>query len=117
MCFSVRYFLLASSSAVKADTLVGNQLQVNLQSWLSPPDPSVNHNNACKTQHEGTATWFIQGRKFREWKENGSLLWIRGNRAPLPPVLPSRTLNPSPVPQLVRVKASSGTQSSCLFAI
>ena len=24
--------------------------------------------------------WFIQGDKFNEWKKNGSLLWIRGNR-------------------------------------
>jgi hypothetical protein len=27
--------------------------------------------------------WFIQGNKFNEWKKNGSLLWIRGNRRPL----------------------------------
>ena len=51
-----------------------------LRSWLSPPDPSVNHNTACKTQHGGTATWFIQGSIFRDWKMNGSLLWVRGNR-------------------------------------
>jgi hypothetical protein len=25
--------------------------------------------------------WFIQGSTFEEWKENGSLLWVRGNRA------------------------------------
>ena len=24
--------------------------------------------------------WFIQSDKFKEWKKNGSLLWIRGNR-------------------------------------
>ena len=24
--------------------------------------------------------WFIQGDKFNEWKKNGPLLWIRGNR-------------------------------------
>ena len=24
--------------------------------------------------------WFIQSDKYNEWKKNGSLLWIRGNR-------------------------------------
>ncbi|KAH9985049.1 ankyrin repeat-containing domain protein, partial [Russula compacta] len=50
-----------------------------LRTWLSPPDPSINHNTACETQHDGTARWFIQGSTFRDWKKNGSLLWIRGN--------------------------------------
>src|SRR5712691_5730120 len=62
----------------------GNQLQEKLRSWLSPPNPSINHNTACEIQHRGTATWFIQGNTFREWKQNGSLLWIRGNRKPVP---------------------------------
>jgi len=47
----------------------------------SPPNPSVNHNVARDTHHDGTATWFTQGSTFEEWKKNGSLLWIRGNRA------------------------------------
>ncbi|KAH9984810.1 hypothetical protein BJV77DRAFT_1035573 [Russula vinacea] len=54
-------------------------MQEKLRSWLSPPDPSVNHNIACKTQHSGTATWFIQSSIFQDWKKNGSLLWVRGN--------------------------------------
>ena len=58
----------------------GNQMQEKIRSWLSPPDPSVNHNTACKTQHLGTATWFIQSTTFEDWKKNGSLLWVRGNR-------------------------------------
>ena len=55
-------------------------MQEKLRSWLSPPDPSVNHNTACKTQHLGTATWFVQSTTFEDWKKNGSLLWVRGNR-------------------------------------
>ncbi|KAF8463216.1 hypothetical protein DFH94DRAFT_659074, partial [Russula ochroleuca] len=58
-----------------------NQTQEKLRLWLSRPDPSVNHNTACKTQHGGTATWFTQGSIFQDWKKNGSLLWIRGNRS------------------------------------
>jgi hypothetical protein len=51
-----------------------------LRSWLSPPNPSINHNIASATHHDGTASWFIQGKTFRAWKKNGSILWIRGNR-------------------------------------
>src|SRR5579863_97932 len=64
--------------------LTGNQLREKLRAWLSPPNPSINHNIACDTHHEGTAAWFIRGTMFDEWKTNGSLLWIYGNRAPLP---------------------------------
>ena len=48
--------------------------------WLAPPNPSINHNTARATQHDGTAEWFISGSTFDEWKTDGSLLWIRGNR-------------------------------------
>ncbi|KAI0280250.1 hypothetical protein BC826DRAFT_1112292 [Russula brevipes] len=56
-----------------------DQLRRDFKTWLSPPDPSVNHNTAFKTQQSGTARWFIEGSTFRDWKEDGSLLWIRGN--------------------------------------
>ncbi|KAI0289213.1 hypothetical protein BC826DRAFT_957470 [Russula brevipes] len=56
-----------------------NQLRQSFRTWLPPPDPSINHITACKDQQSGTARWFIEGSTFREWKENGSLLWIRGN--------------------------------------
>ena len=61
--------------------------QLNLRTWLSAPEPSINHNTACKTQHAGTATWFIQSNTFRDWKKNGSLLWVHGNRTHLPSFL------------------------------
>jgi hypothetical protein len=59
-----------------------NQLRENIHRWLSPPDPSTNHNIACGTHHKKMATWFFQGSTFREWKSSGSLLWIHGKRAP-----------------------------------
>ena len=95
---------------MKADTLTGNQLQEKFRTWLSPPDPSINHDTACKTQHTGTARWFIRGSTFRDWKEKGSLLWIRGNRTLLPPTLIVWRLTPLLIPQPVRVRASSGTR-------
>jgi hypothetical protein len=59
-----------------------NQLRENIYRWLSPPDPSTNHNIACGTHHKKTASWFFEGSIFREWKSTGSLLWIHGKRAP-----------------------------------
>ena len=61
---------------------------MELRQWLTPPDPSINYNIARSKHHDGTAEWFIRGSTFDEWKTNGSLLWIRGNRMLL---LPYRT--------------------------
>ena len=59
----------------------GNLLRDNLLRWLSPSDPSTNHNIASKAHHDGTAQWFFQGRIFKEWKSAGSFLWVHGKRA------------------------------------
>ena len=53
-----------------------------LQSWLSPPDPSTNHNIARKAHHKGTTSWFFQGSIFKQWKSS-PLLWIHGKRTSL----------------------------------
>jgi hypothetical protein len=39
-----------------------------LRSWLSPPNPSINHDMACSAHRDGTATWFTHGTSFRDWK-------------------------------------------------
>src|SRR6266849_1839235 len=67
-------------------TLTGNQLRQDLRRWLSPPNPSTNHNIACNAHHKGTATWFFEGRTYKEWKSTGSeaLLWIHGKRVSPP---------------------------------
>jgi hypothetical protein len=64
-----------------------NQLRESIHKWLSPPDPSTNHNIACGTHHKKTATWFFEGNIYKEWKSKGSLLWIHGKRAPCPDFL------------------------------
>src|SRR5260370_39136927 len=61
-------------------TTLGDQLLEKILKWLSPPDPSVNHNYAGQAHHDGTATWFLEGITYNEWKATGSLLWIQGNR-------------------------------------
>ncbi|KAI0269588.1 hypothetical protein BGY98DRAFT_1101064 [Russula aff. rugulosa BPL654] len=55
-----------------------NQLRDCVHKWLSPPDPSTNHNIACATHHKKAATWFFQGNIYKEWKSKGSLMWIHG---------------------------------------
>ena len=58
----------------------GNLLRADLLRWLSPSDPSTNHNIASKAHHHGTAQWFFQGAIFNEWKSTGSFLWVHGKR-------------------------------------
>jgi len=62
----------------------GNQLRDGVHRWLSPPDPSTNHNIACGTHHKKMAPWFFEGSIFQEWKSTGSLLWVHGKRLPHP---------------------------------
>ncbi|KAI0285162.1 hypothetical protein BC826DRAFT_1189750 [Russula brevipes] len=62
----------------KLDQAARNQLRDRLLQWLSPPDPSTNHNIARKASHSGTAQWFFRGGIFNQWKSNGSFLWVHG---------------------------------------
>src|ERR1700744_6527665 len=64
-----------------SNLLIGNQLRESLRKWVTPPDPSTNHNIACDLHHGGTAEWFSRGGIFAEWKSAGALLWIYGKRA------------------------------------
>ncbi|KAH8984867.1 hypothetical protein EDB92DRAFT_2105829 [Lactarius akahatsu] len=65
-------------TANSVDELKWNHIKQLLRAWLSPADPSTNHNIARKAQHKGTTVWFFQGSIFTEWKSTGSLLWIHG---------------------------------------
>ncbi|KAH8984856.1 hypothetical protein EDB92DRAFT_1464439 [Lactarius akahatsu] len=69
---------IIQQTANGVDELKWNQIKQLLRTWLSPVDPSTNHNIARKAQHKGTAVWFFQGNIFIEWKSTGSLLWIHG---------------------------------------
>lgn len=67
------------------DYFVGDRSQEEFRRWLSPPDPSINHNIAWKAHHKGSAEWFIHGNTYRQWKmSTGSLLWIHGKRMYIP---------------------------------
>jgi len=84
------------TSNLKADKLTGKQLEEKLRAWFSPPDPSIDHTTAREIQRRGSATWFIQGSTFKEWKtrNDSSLLWIRGKRTVLPSLQRSFKLIP-----------------------
>ncbi|KAH9164390.1 hypothetical protein EDB89DRAFT_2141463 [Lactarius sanguifluus] len=69
---------IIQQTANSVDELKWNHIKQLLRTWLSPADPSTNHNIARKAQHKGTAVWFFQGSIFIEWKSTGSLLWIHG---------------------------------------
>ncbi|KAI0292984.1 hypothetical protein B0F90DRAFT_1644277 [Multifurca ochricompacta] len=62
----------------RSSSCSGSQMRQDLRRWLSPPDPSINHNIARSTHHSGTASWFFEGSTFNEWKSSGSLLWVHG---------------------------------------
>jgi len=89
--------------------LAGSQLQEKLRIWPFLRDLAINHNTACAMQDGGTARWFIQGSTFREWRGNGSLLWIRDNRTTYPVTPAFIFINPPLIFQWTRGKASSGT--------
>jgi hypothetical protein len=76
--------------------LSGNELRGSTHNWLSPPDPSTNHNTACGIQHKKAATWFFRGGIYQEWKSTGSLLWVHGKRLSrrLSNMTPSYTILP-----------------------
>ena len=47
--------------------------------WLAAPDPSTNYQNACRSRHVGTGSWFLEGKEFTQWKmDTNSLLWLHG---------------------------------------
>ena len=56
------------------------QLQKDVQNWLSPPDPSTNHDFVWKSHHAGTATWFFESDALTKWKQTETFLWIHGKR-------------------------------------
>ena len=71
---------IAIKNGQETKTTLDDQLHEKVQKWLSPPDPSINHNTACEAHHNGTAAWFLEGHIYNEWKAAGSLLWTHGNR-------------------------------------
>ncbi|KAF8265665.1 hypothetical protein EI94DRAFT_1735068 [Lactarius quietus] len=70
--------MIIQQTVTGIDDIKWNQWKQLLRAWLSPADPSTNHNIARKAQHKGTAVWLFKGKIVLEWKSTGSLLWIYG---------------------------------------
>ncbi|KAL3439836.1 Pfs, NACHT and ankyrin domain protein [Aspergillus insuetus] len=59
--------------------LVSNNLFTQIQSWLSPPDPSYNLNEAHQKRQSGTGSWFLRSEPFKEWKSGAvRYMWLHG---------------------------------------
>lgn len=50
-----------------------------IKSWLSPPDPSVERNEALDKRHPGTGAWFLHSEELFLWKQTpNAFLWLHG---------------------------------------
>lgn len=62
-------------------TLAIGEKQKRINHWLSSPDPSSNHNAACKKRQATTGEWFLKSDEFKEWKmASRSFAWLYGIR-------------------------------------
>lgn len=47
--------------------------------WLSPPDPSVNYQQALKGLEPESGSWYLTGHQFKKWKDSPcAILWTTG---------------------------------------
>jgi KaiC/GvpD/RAD55 family RecA-like ATPase len=47
--------------------------------WLSPPDPSTNHQKGLKLRQADTGLWFLESEQYAEWKASPlSFIWLHG---------------------------------------
>lgn len=50
-----------------------------IERWLSPPDQSINFNQAKKLRHDGTGAWLLQTPVFESWHSGlRRHLWLKG---------------------------------------
>ena len=62
-------------------SIIADELRQKIHLWLAAPDPSSNHNDACRKRQATTGEWFINGEEFRQWKSGlNSFIWLHGIR-------------------------------------
>ncbi|QIW96305.1 hypothetical protein AMS68_001823 [Peltaster fructicola] len=65
-----------------ADTVISTptkQPLSDVEAWLSPPNPSINHMTAREHHEPGTCAWLLRHDVYRRWKSGGSRhLWLHG---------------------------------------
>ena len=67
-----------TNQGTNSQMIVGGRILQDLQGWLTPPDPSTNHDIAYSSQHERTAVWVFKENIYQEWESSGALLWLHG---------------------------------------
>jgi Cdc6-like AAA superfamily ATPase len=68
-----------SSTKATVERLYQDSQRNQIHSWLSPPDVSINLNEASSKRYEGTGLWFLESEQFQQWKSGARKhLWIHG---------------------------------------
>ena len=72
----------AAATAKDVQSVLNAQQKAQLDrllSWLSAPDPYVNHNAALRRHQPGTGSWFVQSADYQKWKtRQAHSLWLHG---------------------------------------
>ncbi|KAJ7691808.1 ankyrin repeat-containing domain protein [Mycena rosella] len=64
----------------KVVKLLNLQVNHNIKTWLSAPDPFTSHSSVLKARHAGTGSWFLESDAFANWKTtSNSVFWIYGS--------------------------------------
>ncbi|KAI0259996.1 hypothetical protein BC834DRAFT_961477 [Gloeopeniophorella convolvens] len=99
--------VVAALTLLNIQDIAADISRQRLLEWLSPPDPSMNHNETRSRHYDGTSTWLVNSSAFLEWKANGSLLWISGKPGAGKTFLCSTVvedlINPPPVPDIWQI--------------
>ena len=72
------YLNLIVNTCRDSQMILGERILQDLHGWLTPPDPSTNHDIAYSSQHERTAVWVFNENIYQEWESSGALLWLHG---------------------------------------
>src|SRR6202451_2575857 len=79
-----QYNVISDPQGMQQRMTEGDPLREKIYRWLSPPDPSSNHNDACEKRQDSTGTWFVEGKQFADWKNDpNSFVWLYGIRTSL----------------------------------
>jgi hypothetical protein len=72
----------ASTTAADIRTLLSSEQSRELTdvlTWLSAPDPSINHDQAREKHEPGTGEWLFECQAYKDWSSGSSpLLWVHG---------------------------------------
>ncbi|OBT61015.1 hypothetical protein VE03_09611 [Pseudogymnoascus sp. 23342-1-I1] len=73
---SLTFYYSAASSTLQP---LNDAKLIKIRQWLSPPDPSVNHQKWCKQRQEDTGLWFLKNEEYIKWKTDAaSIIWLHG---------------------------------------